>query len=84
MAAHGLEDRDDVPAARPGADRAAVDEHGDAEEPWQELSVDVANESGSETRAVKLLVTYQPQGGGDLKQCRLDTDCGWHERVAAP
>jgi hypothetical protein len=59
-------------------------EHRDTDEPWQELSVDMANESGSETRAVKLLVTYQPQGGGDLKQCRLETDCGWHERVAAP
>ena len=45
-------------------------------EPWQELSVDVANESG-ETRAVKLMVTFQPQGGKDLKECRLDTDCGW-------
>lgn len=45
-------------------------------EPWQELSVDVANESG-ESRAVKLVVTFQPQGGKDLKECRLETDCGW-------
>jgi hypothetical protein len=58
-------------------------EHRDVDEPWQELSVDVANENPSETRAVKLVVTYQPQGGTDLKSCDLDTDCGWHKRVSA-
>jgi hypothetical protein len=64
-------------------DRFHRQDHRDAEEPWQELSVDIVNENASETRAVKLIVTYQPQGGKDLEQCRLDTDCGWHERVAA-
>ncbi len=64
-------------------DRFHRRDHDDADEPWQELSVDVVNENASETRAVKLIVTYQPQGGKDLEQCRLDTDCGWHERVAA-
>lgn len=58
-------------------------DHRAAEEPWQELSVDVINENGSDARAVKLVVTYQPQGGKDLKSCRLDTDCGWHERLSA-
>lgn len=58
-------------------------EHRDTDEPWQELSVDMLNENASESRVVKLWVTYQPQGNADLEGCRLDTDCGWHERVAA-
>jgi hypothetical protein len=59
-------------------------EHRDTDSPWQELSVDVASDATGASRTVKLLVTFQPQGGRDLEECRLETDCGWHERVASP
>jgi hypothetical protein len=58
-------------------------EHRETDEPWQELSVDMMNENPTETRAVKLFVTYQPQSGAYLESCLDDPNCGWHKRLPA-
>ena len=58
-------------------------EHRETDEPWQELSVDMMNENPTQTRAVKLYVTYQPQSGAYLEACLDDPECGWHKRLPA-